>query len=279
MALKSFHQFPRLPAELRIMIWKAALRPSDATRGALHHFHMVHHRNHRLSAQPLNLVNMEWPYGRRLPSNFHATCVPCSQHTLCSPLGRKGTRSAYFWDSGMWLACWESRYVIGNHFKAQKWKRLAGELRQEQMNVSPRTPILSLKCAWESDKHRLDVSTVVIAGKALPVATQPMKDLYVLRFASWDRPWQLQIDCRFENMFADFAFSPMARGFPAVANIGFEFDHTWWDAFGQGEVLPRWMSTFHCDHTPLGFLMAMLRFCAAGQMNARFWLIERKAER
>ncbi|KAJ4266130.1 hypothetical protein NW762_004110 [Fusarium torreyae] len=285
MALQSFHIFSELPPELRLMVWEAALRPSDATRGALHHFYIWNHKNHSLPTpeKPPGLAILNYSHIDNIPAECQITAVPFCQHAHRTPLGREGTCSAYFWDCGMWAACQESRHVIDRRFRVRDWKCLAGELLKKQLKICPR----SLKSAWLSDEHRLNVSTVVmpdIAGQTFPVATQPMKDLYVLHLGDFrndaDEPtglgYLIQLGRFIRVLFNDLALSPMAEGFPTVTNIGFEFDYTWWDGFRAGERRRHrhpWL-----NRTPLGLLTNMLARCATKEINIRFWLIDRETK-
>ncbi|KAM0563061.1 hypothetical protein ACHAPJ_001905 [Fusarium lateritium] len=123
-----------------------------------------------------------------------------------------------------------------------------------------------------------------VAGHTFPVATQPMKDLYVLRLGNLhdyeaelgQLRYLICIGRLIKVLFNDLAMSPRAEGFPSVANIGFEFDYTWWNGFRAGER--RRLHGAFLDQTPLGLLSNMLARCARKDINVRFWLIDREAK-
>ncbi|KAF5006250.1 hypothetical protein FDECE_7410 [Fusarium decemcellulare] len=79
----TFHQFSRLPAEVRWQIWEEACFPRQS-RG-LHY------------------------------ATLDATLHFVSHHF-------PGNRSAYSWDGGLWMACKESRVALEKHHYMQEWK-------------------------------------------------------------------------------------------------------------------------------------------------------------
>ncbi|KAI0156429.1 hypothetical protein GGR57DRAFT_511386 [Xylariaceae sp. FL1272] len=95
----TFHPFPRLPAELRLMIWEAALHP------------------HEPSAQFFSLANKRY---NRCEEDLYMGVAAKEGSDLAAPRCRQtgelswttNNRSAYMIDHGLWTASKESRAVM-----------------------------------------------------------------------------------------------------------------------------------------------------------------------
>ncbi|KAJ3520946.1 hypothetical protein NM208_g13512 [Fusarium decemcellulare] len=80
----TFHQFSRLPAEVRLQIWEEACFPRQSC-GL--HYATLDTKTH--------FVTLDFP----------------------------GNGSAYSWDGGLWMACKESRAVLEKHHYMKEWKQ------------------------------------------------------------------------------------------------------------------------------------------------------------
>ncbi|CAJ0547186.1 Ff.00g018130.m01.CDS01 [Fusarium sp. VM40] len=98
MAPSVFHQFSRLPAELRFQIWEAACVGPLASHRSLQY---VNVQDKRVAAIPCG-----WP---KAPEQIITTKV---------------NRSAYLIDGGLWRACKESREVIAKYTQFEDWVRI-----------------------------------------------------------------------------------------------------------------------------------------------------------
>ncbi|KAI8723845.1 2EXR domain-containing protein [Fusarium sp. LHS14.1] len=118
---ETFHPFPSLPTELRLAIWKLALRSEGSTRPGAHFFGILvlHQDEDADSLISHSLLRRGWiydPHSRLIGPRFTAVStedrsvgikqVPASW-TVNNP-------STYLIDSGLWLACWESRLTSAN---------------------------------------------------------------------------------------------------------------------------------------------------------------------
>jgi hypothetical protein len=98
MAPSVFHQFSRLPVELRLQIWEAACVGPPASHRSLQYVNVL---NDRVVAMPCS-----WP-------------KPPEQIVTA-----KVNRSAYLIDGGLWRACKESREVIAKSTHFEDWVRI-----------------------------------------------------------------------------------------------------------------------------------------------------------
>ncbi|KAL7930169.1 hypothetical protein V8C35DRAFT_330723 [Trichoderma chlorosporum] len=109
-------QFMGLPLEIRLMIWKFALRPCDPAHPGVHFFSVTDSSKNGFDAAKLSTRCRR---GRN---------EGCSSHHLAAPkFGSRKYRhswtrknpSAYTWDFGMWSACRESRHLIETYYKTE----------------------------------------------------------------------------------------------------------------------------------------------------------------
>ena len=88
----TFHPFPRLPTELRLEIWRHAIRPFSDHRGGIQQFTVV---TGKRNSKDYVIVSHGSELTRR------AITVPGVSN-----------RSAYLWDAGLLTACHESRNAL-----------------------------------------------------------------------------------------------------------------------------------------------------------------------
>ncbi|KAI8687236.1 2EXR domain-containing protein [Fusarium sp. Ph1] len=127
---ETFHLFPRLPAELRLAIWKLALHPGGKTLPGVHFFGIVQPEEDEDAASlmdqtvPLpawhNYRNYELVGPRWMTMPTEDRFVGMKQEPAS---WTDNNPSTYLIDSGLWLACRESRRDIQQAFLAYCWKK------------------------------------------------------------------------------------------------------------------------------------------------------------
>ncbi|RSL70851.1 hypothetical protein CEP53_001712 [Fusarium sp. AF-6] len=118
---ESFHPFPWLPLELRLMIWTFVLQPRVP---GVHIFGTDYGKYNSNNgyvapsddfARPLNrgygVKQLTAPTPRARPA---ASTTPEPSWTTNNP-------SSYLIDGGLWTACQESRAVIEQEYEAKRW--------------------------------------------------------------------------------------------------------------------------------------------------------------
>lgn len=110
MDFSTFRPSPRLPAELRLHIWEACLRPSQRHQPGLHYCTIGNDKR---------LVPLSWGKFDQL-----------KEHGRANP----DHRSACLWHAGLWTACKESRAIIMEHYKLKEWINSL-DIRQQNRTV------------------------------------------------------------------------------------------------------------------------------------------------
>ncbi|KAL7942094.1 hypothetical protein V8C42DRAFT_167084 [Trichoderma barbatum] len=108
-------QFMDLPPELRLMVWKFALRPLGPDRPGAHFFSVTNIKKDGNEAARISTrCGMKDCGGYHLAAPRVDSSEGSHSWTVKNP-------SAYVWDFGMWSACRESRHVIEAHYKTVCW--------------------------------------------------------------------------------------------------------------------------------------------------------------
>ncbi|KAL6695538.1 hypothetical protein J3F84DRAFT_374646 [Trichoderma pleuroticola] len=110
-------QFLDLPFELRLMIWKFALRPLDHNRPGAHFFSLAKREDGDEAIRRSALCKAA---GNDHCSGFHFL-APKLNFSKGSRSWTNNNPSAYLWDFGMWTACRESRQVIEAHYSQEDY--------------------------------------------------------------------------------------------------------------------------------------------------------------
>ncbi|KAJ3465413.1 hypothetical protein MRS44_006071 [Fusarium solani] len=125
MPLETFHIFPNLPGELREEIWRCALRPDGPARPGAHFFGVVSPRaDGRAKLVNHALVLRDSTFDREIclvGPLWGSTSIEGKLIDKLEPASWiDNNPSTYLIDSGLWMACKESRHVIDQVFHQQQ---------------------------------------------------------------------------------------------------------------------------------------------------------------
>ncbi|KAK3985791.1 hypothetical protein QBC44DRAFT_311923 [Cladorrhinum sp. PSN332] len=259
MAPDTFHPFPMLPTELRLMIWKRAIRPKS---GGIHRFSVIDLRRDENVRKPLALQGSRCSLSPMyLPVPGHkALGPPRVINTLQEFSWIRNNSSAYLWDPGLWIACKESRMVF-----------------MEQTNkLPPCPPSAPSNLCYGLDEATFDgihaTCTVVIpssiSNQELHLMVQPTYDLLLLDSESLDVLFGDEISLSDWNA-VYICFGPsMIMG--RFGDIAVEFDPSWsvglpQKSSGPSDINPDASAAITgfeqlCqEHTPRGYLSWLIR--------------------
>ncbi|KAI1142543.1 hypothetical protein F5Y05DRAFT_422624 [Hypoxylon sp. FL0543] len=225
MPKQTFHPFPRLPQELRDMVWKLALR-SDRP-GA--HFFRIYSRSDE----------------KRLPNDYAIVppTRPWDSHRLTAPKwvprsidanwnGKFGkgvinswvcdNPSAYLIDGALWTTCKESRFVMERQFNIEKWKavqedRITQDDSEEWLHGEEKMPSTGYLLNDDSTYRYFVVF--------------PNQDLFCIQPYSFET-----ID--YDRISYHSGIGSRYYGFKDLQNVALEFDPAWetleWSAGHEG---------------------------------------------
>lgn len=111
---QSFPLFPNFPKEIRDQIWDCAVRPVDGTRH-VHSFLLVDHYYSRRGLAGGTNKNKN----KQIDGDFLRIGEREDMWRMAVPRGEND--SAYVTDSGMWMACAESREAMERYFTKNEW--------------------------------------------------------------------------------------------------------------------------------------------------------------
>ncbi|KAL6793051.1 hypothetical protein J3E68DRAFT_384959 [Trichoderma sp. SZMC 28012] len=249
-------QFFDLPFELRLMIWKFALRPLDHNRPGAHFFSLVNRADgveaRRLSAR----------------CTIYADNNHCSGYHLAAPKfdssdgshsWTKNNPSAYTWDFGMWSACRESRQVIEAHYSQQDWT--SGSRRGDWRRPYSQTSI-SLTASRNNNGWRFFL--------------HPKQDLVCIQafnpsVASWSDTYHRKDLCVASNHSGDLKVL-------SFGHIAITYDPSWNDFDEKKENFNFWH--LYAEQSARGFFMRTLAFFDThshhddGRKRRYLWLID-----
>lgn len=121
MAPEIFPQFPKLPKEIRMLIWEAAVRPIPGDRHVHRFFIADYHLKH-----PAPLHNIKAPFLNILRVKNHAydSLNHSTGLSLAIPkddADGNPNDSAYLSDSSLWTVCKDSRQAMERIFSRNEW--------------------------------------------------------------------------------------------------------------------------------------------------------------
>ncbi|QPC70690.1 hypothetical protein HYE68_001442 [Fusarium pseudograminearum] len=194
--MATFNRFPDLSPELRIQIWKHAIREDKPG---------VHIFNHDGPGPVVSKGWRSWTFTKPLPRHYF--------NSVKQDVPRKNT-STYLIDGGMWTACKESQSIMNDHFRQSEWLETSSITKEERE--------VRLK-ALSDDKLNLP-STGNFVGSPLHFLTvRPHQDLFVL-----------QVDCldkvNWDDIAYDHALGSGSIGYRGISYVAIEFNPEWWDS-------------------------------------------------
>ncbi|SCO76106.1 uncharacterized protein FRV6_00318 [Fusarium oxysporum] len=189
MSSPTFHPVPRLPAEIRLQIWKAACIISSIPGYESYEQAGLHYVNvdtvktggrDRLTLRALD--NKQGPNGdEEIPNN---------------------NRSAYMWDGGLWGACRLSREVITEEIYFM-WLRLP----DYSQGYLGRPAILTSRNTHEEQGYMVF----------------PRRDIFCIRTTDWK-----SLPQHFEHWSTGLPFfDPLSSSIIPVCTLAIEFDSSW----------------------------------------------------
>ncbi|KAF4465911.1 tetracycline resistance [Fusarium albosuccineum] len=201
-----FHQFSRLPAELRMQIWEEACFPR----------HLL---------------------------GIHYFALDERKELIFNPSSYLSKRSASCWDGGLWMACKESRAVVGNHSQIEKWN----------------------KVRLRADRECKNPGRLVGKEEAIPgvVATQEGHEArHLMVYPSQDIFCVTANNTNWESLLSSWD----------VKNIALEFEPSWILDF------PRDLFDLNDGKSSRGFLaQVLINMALSHSWSAVFWLIDKSA--
>ncbi|RDA93833.1 hypothetical protein CP533_6401 [Ophiocordyceps camponoti-saundersi (nom. inval.)] len=275
MAPTSFDFFPLLPCELRLHVWKLAIRPPGA---GVHRLSILDNSSSssqhvdggdaRLTAVPpppftttattSSLLKKKKRKKKSLPKHVAAAPGDASHESAWT----RGNSSASLWDAGMWTACVESRQVMTRHFRLRYWQDAGRSLLRAGGYWSPAAVAEELQDMTSMAVARNDGSK-----EDRCFVVQPHRDLFWLE----PQDWKSTVD--WPTLFADLPFTSALGGYGHLSHIAVEFDPSW------NVDLPKDLATLLRECTPRGFVARALAECATNRLYCFIWLIDRRLRR
>ncbi|PHH79913.1 hypothetical protein CDD80_3500 [Ophiocordyceps camponoti-rufipedis] len=244
MATSSFQLFPLLPCELRLEVWKMAIRPAGAG---------VHRISLRDSSSSSSSPSVSGNTLRAVPAGDKQESR--RRHIAVAEPEASGS-SASLWDAGLWTACSESRQVMMWHFRLQFWQDAGRNLLRAGGYWSPAAvadefeDMTAMAIAWNGQADRY-------------IVVQPHRDLFWLE----PQDWKTTVDWR--TLFVDLPFSSSLRGYGHLSHIAVEFDQSW------NVHLPKDLPALLKESSPRGFIARAMAECATNRLYSFIWLVDR----
>ncbi|KAM4058891.1 hypothetical protein HRG_008227 [Hirsutella rhossiliensis] len=249
--MAAFDLFPNLPCELRLEIWKFAIRP--AGRG-VHRFSIFNHHTDKTDvSRRLAITNTNQKQAVR-----HAAAAPRvpgagDDHGYS---WTEGNDSAYLWDAGLWTACREAREVMMWHFRVQYWDDARRTLVRSPGHWTP-------AAVAEEFEDITAMATARHGGREWHLMMQPHKDLFWLE----PRDWKATVE--WQTLFLDLPFASFRRGYGHLSHIAVEHDPSW------NVDLPKDLGALLQESTPRGFIARAMAECATNKLYCFIWLVDR----
>ncbi|KAJ3539078.1 hypothetical protein NM208_g5636 [Fusarium decemcellulare] len=214
MVLATFHNFTHLPVEIRLMIWKAAVRPSGAS---IHYFSVVPSDKVCMKIKPchndcgIRDSHSYWCQGYKngteIPKKLNFI-APISRNPQGYRSAGQGELSVYNSDLGLWLACRESRQIIKKYFRGAPF------------TVSP---WFHPRCAARHARgyYQHMIATRHTTGEVWHSAIDPINDLICIK--------QIDPTTDYDNWSwkSFYLHLPFYDTLCPVRKFAFDFDPTW----------------------------------------------------
>ncbi|KPM40849.1 hypothetical protein AK830_g5730 [Neonectria ditissima] len=268
MASSTFERFSSLPCELQRMIWRLAIRPSGYT-GGLHHFYIRTSVSNDSTASAVNkridgLVFLQQGNMTLTRDRFsHATAVPKFDALQKKPPHLTSNWSAYFWDAGLWTACYASRQAMMEHYNYQRLRQVQNIIVRNSRDLSS-----GIYRDGELRSEYWDIpvmATVPQEGGEWQLTVNTYRDLFCLN----PEYWLSIVD--WDKIFTNLSFTPNFQHHGPVRFLAIEFNKTWKDKW------PRCFYRLLNENSARGFLVRTIYASGYGHASSYIWLIDRKS--
>lgn len=304
---RTFHLFPRLPAELQHKIWHLSLRPDD--QAGVHRFSIVTREEsdkgevdqlpsedgqvagsrvgtrvrwaRTFESRTIEVLNIVHDGGELPPgvSNdeqdwdgieyFLAAPKHPAPNTALYSWRCPENMSTYTWDMGLWQASADSRRIIRKHSRPEFWSRSLRELEDDHY------------------QQRLDLTRRPVlaladeGGETLPIKIHPEKDLFILDSEDFGPR------ARANDMLDDVSCMTnpeLSKGpWKRLQHIALEYDSSWYDNKDSWSRKECFYDLIGKDKSAVGALARILDIMSleiaygAPFVDAPFvWLIDRR---
>ncbi|OTA84694.1 hypothetical protein M434DRAFT_16325 [Hypoxylon sp. CO27-5] len=253
---QTFHAFCRLPRELRVMIWKLAIRSNSP---GIHFFRYYDNTKEK---------RLDNDYAVAIPArswDTYRVTVPkwVPRYIDANWNGRFGkgviaswicnNPSTYLIDGALWTTCRESRLVMERQFDIQKWKAV-----QQGRQAAPGQQTEE----WLHGEERMSSTGYFMSDDSTYryFVVFPHQDLFCIQ------PYNFQTTA---HSLVDYYFriGSSYNGFKGFKNIAFEFDPAW-EAVEQSPGLE--------EQDIIKYIYGALRF---DHELETFWLIDYSIKR
>ena len=203
MTSRTFHPFARLPKELSDLIWAFSIRPE---RPNAHFFTIFNSGSDtEWSAMAQYAMSIEFLPRCSLAAPLRNNSDPQK------PSWTDGNRSAYLIDSGLWMACKESREAAEKQYQISQWRMKLKRpviVRHEERKDLPIAPA---------------TGSFIANGEWWHCTTRPKSDLFCLQPSDADT-------IEWEDLWFSVPIFDPCEGF-YVRHIALDYDPEWLDEY------------------------------------------------
>ncbi|KAM0457191.1 hypothetical protein ACHAPV_006830 [Trichoderma viride] len=250
-----FHLFASLPAEIRIKIWKHALRPDNPSRPGAQFFSVT---NFREDGDALTSLKVQCDLGSRCEYNHGETYYLAAPKFGTSHSWTNNNPSAYLWDFGMWSACAESRAIINDYYKMEYW---AAKLLEDSKDDSFSYPDVDACVPFIFPRSDEDWRFAIRPNRDL-VCIQPLNPITIGYYR------------KSIYLTEDICMVNLNTGLRGIKNMAFEYDSSWCDDL-MVVSYPQDFRAYTEEKSPRGlFIRYFLESKGWGYRDDPIWLID-----
>ncbi|KAM0261105.1 hypothetical protein ACHAQJ_002366 [Trichoderma viride] len=264
-----FHQFVNLPTELRLKIWKYALRPIISSRPGVHFFSVT---NYKEDGDQLTKLRVQCDLGSKCKDE-HGYCYCLAAPKFISGESNShswtsNNPSSYLWDFGMWSACNEAKEIIGKHYKTEYW---ATKLLQGYDSRSFSEPDIDACVPFIFPRSEEDWRFAIHPNRDL-VCLQPLNPSTIGLYGEY----------KYIDLMDDICMVSRNTGLRGLRNLAFEYDSSWCDNLETFSGWPSDAYAFIEEKGPRGFFMRTLMsmdWLVSLYVHDSIWLIDYSLKR
>ncbi|KAH6892561.1 hypothetical protein B0T10DRAFT_458271 [Thelonectria olida] len=215
---ETFHPFVRLPAELRLLIWNFAIRPDRPGAHVFGLYNLLADDNTQGTADLPMIQHSGWehirmsaPYPQPRLGTMAATDADAdADERISSPSWTNGNMSTYLVDSGLWMACHESRDMMHSELFRRDRRQSSDEPRD--YGESATTSFFG-----EDSMHHY-------------ITVQPQEDLFIFQPQNFETLDWVPMGFTIQT-------GPSTQKFQGLSNLAVEYDSPAWRAsMGSCEI-------------------------------------------